>query len=75
MDNPKKEPRPQDLKTGVVELEKCDHGVTFDLEAAKKLDKYEIRRRWPRLFGKCPKGCGYLGIAYASTQHYLMGDW
>lgn len=35
----------------------------------------EIRRRFPRLFGKCPKGCGYEGIAYVSMDHYRMGDW
>jgi hypothetical protein len=35
----------------------------------------EIRRRWPRLHGTCPKGCGYVGIAYASAAHYTMGDW
>lgn len=34
-----------------------------------------IRRRWPRLHGSCPKGCGYNGIAYASAEHYAMGDW
>lgn len=35
----------------------------------------EVRHRWPRLDGPCPKGCGYCGIAYASTAHYIMGDW
>lgn len=35
----------------------------------------EIRKRWPRLDGVCPKGCGYVGIAYASYAHYLYGDW
>ena len=35
----------------------------------------EIRRRWPRLMGKCPKGCGFDGIAYASAEHYACGDW
>lgn len=35
----------------------------------------EVRRRWPRLFGACPKGCGFNGIAYASRAHYAMGDW
>lgn len=35
----------------------------------------EIRRRWPRHSGACPKGCGYIGIAYASHEHYLAGDW
>jgi hypothetical protein len=53
----------------------CDHGVTFDAEAAKGLDEYEVRRRWPRGWGPCPKGCGFSGIAYASYEHYIMGDW
>jgi len=35
----------------------------------------EIRRRWPRLDGECPYGCGYVGIYYASYAHYIMGDW
>lgn len=35
----------------------------------------EVRKRWPRLHGVCPKGCGYQGIAYASTYHYIAGDW
>ncbi len=34
-----------------------------------------IRKRWPRLCGPCPLGCGYNGTAYASTEHYIMGDW
>lgn len=63
----------------------CDHGLLFNYEEACKivndlnLTPYEvtaeIRKRWPRLDGMCPKGCGYCGIAYASEQHYLMGDW
>lgn len=35
----------------------------------------EIRKRWPRLCGKCPLGCGFEGIAYASWDHYRAGDW
>lgn len=35
----------------------------------------EVRRRFPRLRGACPKGCGFVGIAYASKEHYLYGDW
>jgi hypothetical protein len=34
-----------------------------------------IRKRWPRLNGPCPKGCGFNGIAYASSSHYIYGDW
>lgn len=53
----------------------CDHGVTFDSEAAHGLPSYEVRQRWPRGFGPCPKGCGFTGIAYASFEHYVAGDW
>ena len=35
----------------------------------------EVRRRWPRLDGYCPLGCGYHGIYYASMAHYVAGDW
>lgn len=35
----------------------------------------EVRKRWPRLDGLCPKGCGFYGAAYASYAHYIMGDW
>lgn len=61
---------------GYVELPPpCDHGVTFDPEQARGLSSAEIRTRWPRLYGDCPKGCGFVGIAYASTLHYVAGDW
>jgi len=55
----------------------CDHGVVFD-EAAWKAEQptpWTVRERWPRLFGPCPKGCGFNGIAYASFGHYIAGDW
>jgi hypothetical protein len=53
----------------------CDHGITFDAKAARGLPAAEVRRRWPRLDGRCPKGCGYVGIAYVSREHYYCGDW
>jgi hypothetical protein len=58
----------------------CDHGVIFnpmeyELGEGKTLTPNEVRSRWPRLHGVCPKGCGFNGIAYASVQHYLAGDW
>ena len=55
----------------------CDHGVTFDeAEArAKNMSADEVRARWPRGWGPCPKRCGFTGIAYASYEHYLWGDW
>lgn len=63
-------------REGVTEsAAQCDHGVTFDPEAARNLAAAEVQRRWPRLFGPCPKGCGYVGIAYASHWHYVAGDW
>jgi hypothetical protein len=53
----------------------CDHGVTFDRIAAKGLSAAEVQKRWPRGWGVCPKGCGFDGIAYASAEHFIMGDW
>ena len=60
----------------------CDHGVVFNAtewsqlgEAGTDVPPIEVRRRWPRLEGECPLGCGYRGIAYASMLHYLAGDW
>ncbi len=65
-----------------VEKPKCDHGVHFDEEAWKTASEAEdgitteeFRKRWPRGFGPCPKGCGFDGIAYASYMHYIAGDW
>lgn len=52
----------------------CDHGVTFDRKAIG-LSAPEIRKLHPRLVGACPRGCGYQGIAYASWEHYIAGDW
>lgn len=37
-----------------------------------------IRKRWPRgwFTAKSPcSGCGYVGIAYASYEHFTYGDW
>ncbi len=53
----------------------CKHGVTFDPEAARGLPSEEVRRRWPRMGGHCPLGCGFYGVAYASLEHYVAGDW
>ena len=53
----------------------CTHGVAFDENAAKSMPAREVRRLWPRLSGRCPLGCGYEGIAYASFKHYVYGDW
>lgn len=56
----------------------CDHGVCFDEDAFRQhenMSAEEVRKRFPRHFGECPKGCGYNGIAYASMLHYIAGDW
>lgn len=53
----------------------CNHGVVFDRAAATGLPAAEVRRRWPRLSGRCPRGCGFDGVAYASFQHMVEGDW
>lgn len=56
-------------------VKKCNHGIIFDEEKAKDLSASEIRKQFPRLFGKCPLDCGFEGIGYASFKHYVMGDW
>lgn len=53
----------------------CTHGITFDEVVAEKCSVSEVRANWPRLYGSCPLGCGYNGIYYASTAHFVMGDW
>jgi hypothetical protein len=55
----------------------CDHGVTFDEAQAMSfsMNVSDVRKRWPRLDGECPRGCGFKGIAYASSAHYIYGDW
>lgn len=51
---------------------KMDPAVAFIMGPS---NSGEVRKRWPRLSGPCPKGCGFNGIAYASYEHYIMGDW
>ena len=38
----------------------------------------EVRKRWPRGWftpeKPCPT-CGFVGIYYASREHYAAGDW
>jgi hypothetical protein len=55
----------------------CDHPtleVHFDSQAAKGLSAAEVRKRWPRLCRRCPT-CGASVVAYASSEHYIAGDW
>lgn len=59
----------------VAEFTTCDHGVAFDEKAAEGLTAFEIRQRWPRYVGECQKGCGAIGMMYASWEHYIAGDW
>jgi hypothetical protein len=56
----------------------CDHGIVFDEAAALGMRNRDVRERFPRLAGPCPKGCGIDGIVYASAAHYIFGggsDW
>ena len=55
----------------------CDHGLRFDANDAwaRRLPPSEVRRQYPRLYGSCPKGCGFNGIAYVSHEHFIAGDW
>jgi len=55
----------------------CAHPLcipSFDAEAARGLSDKEVRRRWPRFQGVCPN-CNAQVIAYASFEHFTMGDW
>lgn len=65
------------IERATVAEGECDHGVVFDVERWKRdlPSGRTVRALWPRLHGKCPKGCGFEGIAYASFTHYLAGDW
>jgi hypothetical protein len=55
-------------------LESCDPSDPEDFIMGNPASA-EIRQRWPRLQGVCPLGCGFQGIAYASSEHYAAGDW
>jgi len=63
------------VNENIFEAKMCTHGIIFNEDEAQSLPLNEIRKRWPRLCGKCPLGCGFNGIAYASLAHYLYGDW
>jgi hypothetical protein len=55
----------------------CRHtgaAVEYDPEKARGLDAHEVRKLYPRFSGRCPD-CGCQLIKYASTEHYVMGDW
>jgi hypothetical protein len=66
--------KPEDHKDFV---EDCDHElvrVLFDIDRAKTMTTAEIRKAYPRFWGNCPT-CGRGLIKYASTAHYVYGDW
>jgi hypothetical protein len=55
----------------------CNHDgvvVNFDEVKAQGMNPYEVRKRWPRFFGKCPD-CNCNLIKYASMAHFVYGDW
>ena len=62
----------QELLDNAIVDPNLDLDVAFVLGNPASL---EIRKRWPRLNGLCPLGCGFNGIYYASFAHYTMGDW
>lgn len=64
---------------GGEDMSECRHEsvkVEFDEEDCKShnYSSEEVQRRWPRFHGICPD-CGKLLIKYASTAHYIWGDW
>jgi hypothetical protein len=68
---PPKENPPTPIEEG------CKHEKTFpefNVEIAKNLSVYEVRKLYPRFSGNCPD-CGVYMIAYGSYEHYLYGDW
>lgn len=67
--------QPDALRHRSASKPSCDHGVTFDQVAAAPMTVAEVRAKYPRLDGLCPKGCGFHGIAYKSTAHFVYGDW
>ena len=55
----------------------CPHTACqpdFDEEGSRDCSAAEVRKRWPRFHGTCPR-CGERLILYASALHYIRGDW
>jgi len=55
----------------------CDHQACwppFDEVKARMMTAAQVREVYPRFVGVCPT-CGENVIAYASMNHYHMGDW
>ncbi len=60
-----------------AERDKCMHLKVvpeFDEEVAKTLTAKAARALYPRFAGKCPD-CDYVGVLYASMEHYIYGDY
>jgi len=53
----------------------CTHGIEFNWGLAQHMSSWQVRQKYPRLSGPCPKGCGFSGVSYASYLHYIAGDW
>lgn len=78
-EEPTPPPDRTDAEDTKIRLVGCEHkqaleAVSFDKDAAAGLTAYEVRKRWPRYSGICPE-CRCPLIGYASTEHYLAGDW
>lgn len=55
----------------------CDHSKAIPDVKDSDLDGLsaeQVRKRFPRYSGPCPE-CGKSVIAYASSKHYIAGDW
>ena len=71
-------------RVGVAELSAvsrwdCDHVECvppngFDEERAKSMTVVDVRKHFPRFFGRCPD-CGDEVPVYASYEHYAAGEW
>jgi hypothetical protein len=65
------------LTLGASDQRGCQHPKLipeFDAAAARKMTSTEVRKTYPRAYGKCPD-CGWEGVLYASYEHYVMGDY
>lgn len=57
--------------------DKCPHEKvqpTFDERTARDCSAKMVRKLWPRFDGTCPD-CEQHLILYASTAHFIYGDW
>jgi hypothetical protein len=55
----------------------CEHKECrpyFDPVAAKSMTDAQVRKAFPRFQGTCPE-CNQFVISYASSEHYVAGDW